>query len=92
VYTEIYAVEQKASFQADDTTTKTNYYMKGVTKVDDFGWINNLGSELLVQRGLPIHEYSSTQMNSLSAKKELMLAKTLAKSKAKKKKQEKANA
>ena len=30
--------------------------MKGVTRVDDLSWVNNLASELLIQRSLPIHE------------------------------------
>ena len=49
MYSEVYAVDQKAAHHTDGTTSQTNYYMKGVTRVDDLSWINNLGSELLVQ-------------------------------------------
>ena len=45
VYSEVYAIEQVSPV---DGSVKTNYYMKGVTKVDDLGLINNLASELLL--------------------------------------------
>ena len=52
--------------------------MKGATKVDNLSWLNNLGSELLIQRSLPIHEFDNRSLSSLEAKRELMLAKRLA--------------
>lgn len=49
VYSEIYALTHGAS-QHDEAPPKTNFYMKGVTRIDDLSWINNIGSDLLVQR------------------------------------------
>ena len=46
--------------------------------MDNLNWLNNLGSDLLIQRSLPIHEFDNRAMSSLDAKKELMMAKTLA--------------
>lgn len=48
--------------------------MRGVTKIDNLAWLNVLGSDLLIQRGLPVHEHSMRQMSSLEARKELMMA------------------
>lgn len=47
VYQEVYALSQG---DGEDGEVKTNYYMKGVTRIEDLSWINNLGSDLLVQR------------------------------------------
>lgn len=52
--------------------------MKGVTKIDNLSWVNNLGSDMIIERSMPIHEYSSHSMSSLDARKELMLAISLA--------------
>ena len=51
--------------------------MKGVTIVDNLTWLNNLGSEIIIQRGMPIHEHNFKA--SLEAKKDLMLAKSMSK-------------
>lgn len=67
-----------------DGSIKTVYYLKGVTKIENLGWLNNLGSDLLIQRGMPVHEHSSRALNSLEARKSLLLAKALAQSKQKK--------
>lgn len=80
MFSEVYAV----------TGTKngepiTNNYAKGVTRVDNLGWVCNLGSELLVQRSLPIHEHDPKYLSSLEARKELMAAQALAKAKGKSK-------
>lgn len=50
--------------------------MKGVTKINNLGWLNNLGSDLLIQRGMPIHDQG---FSSLEAKKEMMVALKVAK-------------
>ena len=71
VYSEIYALDQKSPIDGSMTTT---HYMKGVTKIDNLNWLNNLGSDLLIQRGMPIHEHNTRFMSSLEARKELMVA------------------
>jgi hypothetical protein len=45
VYSEVYALDSKSPVDGRITTT---HYMKGVTKVDNLNWLNNLGSELLI--------------------------------------------
>ena len=73
VYSEIYALDSKNPVDGSITTT---HYMKGVTKIDNLSWLNNLGSDLLIQRGMPIHEQG---FSSLEAKKEMMVALKVAK-------------
>jgi hypothetical protein len=71
----VFSVESKSKV---DGTLKTTHYMKGATKVDNLSWLNNLGSELLISRSLPVHEFDNRSMSSLAAKHDLMLAKKLA--------------
>lgn len=81
VYSEIYALDQKSPV---DGSIKTMYYMKGATKIDNMSWLNNLGGDLLIQRGLPIHEHDSRALNSLESRKSLLMAKAFATAKSKK--------
>jgi len=74
VYSEIYSIET-TSF---DGTVKMTHYMKGTTKVDNLSWVNNLCSDLLVQRSMPIHEHDSRALSTPDAKRQLMIAKKLA--------------
>lgn len=69
--------------QQTDEGTVTNYYMKGVTKIDNLGWLNTLGNDLIIQRSLPIHDFDNRANTSLEAKKELVLAKKMAQAKGK---------
>ena len=73
VYTEVYSLTNP-----DDITT---YYMKGVTKVDNLSWLDALGSELLIQKSMPIHEFDPRIMASAEAKNDLLFAKKKAGSK-----------
>ena len=57
--------------------------MKGVTRIDDLSWINNLASELLIQRSLPIHENNQKILSSNEGRKDLILAKKLCQAKKK---------
>ena len=77
IYSEIYTVESKTF----DGETKVVNYMKGVTKIDSLAWLSNLGSQLLIQRSLPIHEHSARALSSLESRKELMMAKMINKNK-----------
>lgn len=45
VYSEVYALDQTSPV---DGTITTTHYMKGVTKIDNLSWLNNLGSDLLI--------------------------------------------
>ena len=45
VYSEVYALDQISPVDGTSTTT---HYMKGVTKIDNLSWLNNLGSDLLI--------------------------------------------
>ena len=83
MYSEVYALDHKSPIDGSITTT---HYMKGATTIDNLNWLNNLGSDLLIQRGMPIHEHNSRALSSLDAKKELMMAKSLSSSCSKKKK------
>jgi hypothetical protein len=83
VYSEVYALDHKSPV---DGSVKTTYYMKGVTKIENLSWLNNLGSDLLIQRSMPIHEHNSQSLNSLESRRALLVAKALASSKLKKKK------
>lgn len=83
MYSEVYALDHKSPIDGSTTTT---HYMKGATIVDNLNWLNNLGSDLLIQRGMPIHEHNSRALSSLEAKKELMMAKALSSSSIKDKK------
>lgn len=58
--------------------------MKGATKIDNMSWLNNLGGDLLIQRGLPIHEHDSRALNSLESRKSLLMAKAFAAARSKK--------
>lgn len=75
VYSEIYALDQKSPV---DGSVKTTYYMKGATKIENLSWLNNLGSDLLIQRSMPIHEHNSQSLNSLESRRALLVAKALA--------------
>jgi hypothetical protein len=45
VYSEVYELTSRNPI---DGSIKVTHYMKGVTKVDNLNWLNNLGSELLI--------------------------------------------
>lgn len=55
VYQEIYQTDQKQL----DGEIKTITYLKGVTRVDDISWLNKLGTDLLIKKSKPVHEFSS---------------------------------
>lgn len=71
----MYSIETRSSL---DGSLKTTHYMKGVTKINNLGWLNNLGCDLLIQRSIPIHELENLGITSLEQKKQLMLARKLA--------------
>jgi hypothetical protein len=70
----VFSVEVKSPV---DGTVKTTHYMKGATKINNLGWLNNLGCDLLIARGPPLHELENLGITSLEQKKQLMLARKL---------------